>query len=139
MKFTIIINLLLFSQMIFAQSFYRGMSRTLSTTDATQSAFYFVTAGVVKQSKPDANLPFIELYEIMNEAGKVFHFLIQTDVSGKPIALGIDRDLFPFYKCENKSLVALKKCIDKKTEDPWVTNISEVYIDCILDRMNQCK
>ena len=138
MKFIYFLAVMALSVASFAQTYSKGISRTLSIKEISKSAFHFLEKDNRFRNTIDPSIPFVQLHEIIRDDGAVFHILIQEDIVGKPVALGIDRELMKVFQCENKNTYSFNECIRKKEADSWTIQQFVAYMDCIVERLNRC-
>ena len=130
---------IILSASTFAQVYSKGISRTMSVKEISKSAFHFLEVGNKFRNNIDPNTAFIQLHEIIRDDGTVFHLLIQEDLDGRPMLLGVDIELMKVFHCENNKPYSFGDCILKKDTDPWIMQKTAAYLDCILERLNRCR
>jgi hypothetical protein len=126
-----------------AQAFNRGSLSAISTNQVIPENYSSVRLDPEQVADPKANIFDISnadthLQVLIDNAGRKYHILLQTNFTGRVTFLSISNNLATTFSKKDKPMLMFNDCIqDLNTSIIQKQNI-EIVIKCVIERLEYC-
>lgn len=125
---------------------HKGISQTIKINESKSiSAHEIIISNYspinikVNVNRFDIHTPYTNLVILTDDRETVGHILYQTDFDDNISFIGISNNLLERFTCKTRPLFKLNACINEIDKSTLPFFAIKNIIDCIVDRINECK
>jgi hypothetical protein len=135
--------LLFYSALSQSQVFNRGSFSIISTAQVIPESYSTIALQPELVADPKANLFDINnsdthLQVLIDNAGKKYHILVQTNFMGRVTFLSISNNLTAIFNKKDKPALGFEDCIRDLNREISPRQNIDAAINCIIGRLEYC-